>query len=175
MSDQEVLALRALSLRLLADRLKLADSVNRAQITDGFNVKDRKVAWLPLDGVPVEIGHVRRDPGSTTATVTDMGALIDWCEQNAPTEVEEYAPAPVTRVRPAYLSALLDAAKKTGAAVTGDGEVIPGIDVTVGDPRTVVKPAGTLEAEAALMAAIVADPAALGSLLGALPAGGDGA
>lgn len=172
MSDPDVLALRALSLRLLADRVKQADTTNRAQIEDWFAVKDRKVAWLPLDGQKVEIGHVRRDPGSVSAVVVNMGELIDWCEQNAPTEVEEYAPAPVTRVRPAYLSALLDAAKKQGAAVSPDGEVIPGIRVTTGDPRTVVKPAGTVEAEAALMAAIAADPNALGSLLGELPAGG---
>lgn len=169
--SKETLALRALALRLLNDRLKQADTTNRAAIAAEYRVKDRAAVWLPLNGQDVEVGHVRRDAGTVVAEVTSMTELIDWCEANAPTEVEEYAPAPVTRVRPAFLTALLANAKSNGAAVAEDGEVIPGIDVRTGDPRTVVMPAKSGDGVAALMEAIRSDPAALGSLLGELPAG----
>jgi hypothetical protein len=165
--------MRALALKLLADRVKQADTANRSAITSAFKIKDREVAWLPLNGQDVEIGQVRRDQGTVGATVTNMGELLGWVEANYPTEVEEYTPAAYTRIRPSFLAALLADAKSNKAPVDRNGEVIPGIDVAVGDPKTVVVAAKTPEAEAALMAAIVADPGALSSLL-AIEGGSDG-
>lgn len=171
--SKETLALRALAFRLLQQRVKHADDANRAAIADDFKVKDREVVWLDLDGEPVEVGHVRRDKGTITASVVDMGELIDWCEQNYPSEVEEYQPAPVTRVRPAFLSKLLADAKANGAAITAEGEPIPGVEVAAGEPKTVVVMAKTLEAEAALVEQFRRDPLAMQSLL-ELPGATDG-
>lgn len=173
MSGNDTLALRALALRLLADRVKAADAANRADICGTYRVKNREVVWLPLNGIDVEIGQVRLDKGAVSASVVNMGDLIDWCEQNYPSEVEEYAPAPVTRVRPAFLTRLLADAKAAGAAVDGaTGEVVPGITVATGDPGVKVVPVRAPDAEAALMTLIATDPFALGSLL-ALPAGAE--
>jgi hypothetical protein len=169
--SQETLALRALALRLLSDRVRAADTQNRDAIAAEFGLKDRKVVWLPLDGVDVEVGHVRRDKGAVTVSVTGMGELIDWVEANHPTEVEEWAPAPVTRVRPAFLTALLAAVKAAGAPVDGNGEVIPGVEVGVGDPKTVVVPAKTDEATVALLELLRHDRFALQSLIELPPAG----
>lgn len=168
--SKDVLALRALAFRLLQQRVKHADEANRAAIADDFKVKDREVVWLDLDGQQVEVGHVRRDKGTVTASVVDMGELIDWCAQNYPTEVEEYQPAPVTRVRPSFLAKLLADAKANGAAVTAEGEPIPGIGVEAGDAKTVVVMAKTAEAEAALVEQFKRDPLAMQSLL-ELPGG----
>ena len=170
--SKETLALRALALRLIADRLKTADTANREAIADEFKPKDREVIWLPLDGVDVEIGHVRRDKGVVTASVSSMTELIDWVEANYPSEVEEWAPAPVTRVRPAFLTALLAAAKDHGAPVWDTGEVIDGVTVTTGDPKTVVVPAKTDEATEALLDMLRNDRWALQSLI-ELPVGAE--
>jgi hypothetical protein len=169
-SEQDTLALRALALRLLSDRLKHADTANRDAIAAEYSVKDRKVVWLPLDGQDVEVGHVRRDKGIVTATVVGMTELIDWVQATYPGEVEEYQPAPVTRVRPGFLNRLLAMVKDNGAPVTDDGELIPGVTVQLGDPKTVVVSAKTIDAEAALVEQFRRDPYALQSLL-QLPAG----
>jgi len=173
MSDERTtLAMRSLAFRLIQDRLKDADSENRRAVAEAFPVKDRAVVWLPLNGEDVEVGHVRKDPGSKTASVVSMTELIDWCEANYPTEVEEYQPAPVTRVRPAFLDKLLAQAKADGAAVDPrTGEVVPGIDVRQGDPKILVVGGKTNEAKAALVEALRSDPYALQSLL-QLPAVG---
>jgi hypothetical protein len=163
--SKETLALRALVLRLLADRVKAADTVNREAITREFKPKDREVIWLPLDGVDVEVGHVRRDQGAVTASVSSMGELIDWVEANYPGEVEEWRPAAVTRVRPAFLTVLLAAAKDHGVPVDDNGLAIDGVEVSAGDPRTVVVPAKSDGAAVALLEMLRSDRFALQSLI----------
>jgi hypothetical protein len=82
-----------------------------------------------------QIGSVQLTKGATRASVTDMDALLKWAQVNAPDQV-----VTVPVLRPAYLTALLTGAKAEGVAVTKDGELIPGIDVTQSDPSLMVKP-----------------------------------
>lgn len=96
-----------------------------------------------------EIADVTLKKGAVSPRVVDEAALVEWLEANHPTEVETVT---VTRPRAAFVSVLLERAKKDGIAVTADGEVIPGIDVTVGDPAIVVVP--RQEAGPAIIAAL---------------------
>lgn len=91
------------------------------------------------------VGHVQLKNGTTQATVTDPKAFEGWVTTHKPDEWETVTTT-VTRVRPAYLSAVLGAAKKTGLAVTSDGEEIPGITVATGDPTVAVTLAEDAEA-----------------------------
>lgn len=82
-----------------------------------------------------EIADVMLKRGAVYAKVSDEKALVAWLKDNHGTEVET-----VERPRRAYLGLLLDNAKKAGVAVDEHGEVIPGIEVTVGDPVLQVTP-----------------------------------
>ncbi|WP_157251073.1 hypothetical protein [Nonomuraea typhae] len=124
-------ALRLAVVRVLKDLLAAADAGDREQVA---------AEWLPGDRLGGAInrqavGHVQLKNGTKTASVTDPKAFENWVTLNRP---EEWETITTTRVRPAYLSAVLDAAKKTGDAVTSDGEPIPGITVKTGDPTVAV-------------------------------------
>lgn len=108
------------------------------------------VRWPAVLGSGVHVGTVTFKQGNTTAGVVDERALLAWVRENRPDEIIE-------QVRPSYLAAVLDQAKRRGAAVTGDGEVIPGIAVRQGDPYLSVLP--------------TKEPAALAELVDVMRAG----
>ncbi len=126
-SDQTVL--RLIVARVLSGLLGSSDEAIRAAVRDSWMVGDRIGATLA--GRPA--GHVQLRKGTVRATVTDPAAFEAWADSRG--EVEHIK---TTRVRPAYQSAVLAAAKKAGAAVTAEGEEIPGITVAVGDPTVAV-------------------------------------
>ena len=75
------------------------------------------------------IGHVTMAKGARRAKVANENALLAWVADNHP-EIET-----VTRIRPAFLTSLLDKAKRVGAMVDSDGVVIDGlIEVSDGPP-----------------------------------------
>lgn len=143
--------------RVLGERLTAADRDGRIAVRDGWHVGDRLTATIA--GRPAGTVTVKRPPVS--ASVSDSTALTEWVATTHPTEIEEVT---VRRVKPAYLSALLAAAKKTGVAVSSAGEVIPGITVTVGDPSVAV----TLEDGAAELVAEAWRSGELAELIGGL-------
>lgn len=165
MSD---LPLRLVVAAILADLLDQADKDTRADVRTTWMVGDRKGAALA--GRPA--GHAQLKKGATYAKVTDPAAFEAWVSSNRPDEVEQIA---ATRVRPAYQAALLAAAKKAGAAVTPDGEEIPGVTITTGEPTVAV----SVAEDAAELLAEAWQSGELWELLGGLlpalePAKGEG-
>lgn len=160
--------LRLLVARVLADLLGQADADARSDVRTSWMVGDRKGAVL--SGSPV--GSVQLRKGARRAVVTDPAAFEAWAYAQHADNVELIQ---TTRVRPAYQAAILAAAKATGAAVTGDGEEIPGVAVTETEPTVAVTLAD--HARTALAEAWASGELweIVGSLLPALePAGGDG-
>ncbi|MEV0968477.1 hypothetical protein [Microtetraspora glauca] len=139
-------ALRLVVIRVLKDILGAADDTDRAGVRTDWTVGDRLTATLAAEPV----GAVQLRKGTIRPQVTDAGAFEAWVMANRPDEWETVTTT-VTRVRPAYVTAVLAAAKKTGVAVTKDGEEIPGITVAAGDPTvavTLTEDAAELVAEA---------------------------
>lgn len=159
----EVLAARLVALTFIGERVRLAERATRTAIAEAWAVSKREPVELAAgpDGVPVNVGSVRLDKGATSAFVTDMDALIAWCEDNFTDALET-----ITRrqIRSSNLSAILDQAKKDGLAVAASGELIPGIEVLTGKAKVVVTGAKTVEQQAAVMDAIRVN-GAIGSLL----------
>lgn len=127
---REELAVRLVVTRVLKEILAAADS------------EDRKAAaaWAPGDRLGAVLcgevaGHTQVRNGAVKAAVTDPEAFKAWVSQNRPGEIEFLSSV---RVRPAYQSAILTAAKRDGVAVSTDGEEIPGVTVTQGEPTLTV-------------------------------------
>ena len=84
----------------------------------------------PKDRNGLKIASIVRSSGRTTAGVASESKAVAWAQASYPTEVET-----ITRVRPAFLSALLEAAKKAGVGVDPrTGELLDWITVAEGDP-----------------------------------------
>ncbi|WP_431897833.1 hypothetical protein [Nonomuraea sp. bgisy101] len=156
---REEQALRLVITRVLKDVLKDSDDSDRAAVREGWVTGDRLAGALGKRAV----GHVQLRKGTTQATVTDQTAFEAWVVANRPEEWETVTTT-VTRVRPAYLNAILTVAKKAGVAVTADGEEIPGVTVSAGEPTVAV----TLSADAAELVASAWQSGELWELIGGL-------
>jgi phage host-nuclease inhibitor protein Gam len=85
---------------------------------------------LMSDGREMGVIVVRK--GSTTVTVNDPDAAIEWCEANAPTEVFTRTKV---EIREAFLAHLADEARKAGVGVwPPTGERLDWLTVTTGEP-----------------------------------------
>ena len=111
------------AIAVLKDMLTEADTALRAQILKQMLPTDRQSAvTYNAEGEPVQVGSVTRkklEPGRETAAVTDINALVGWCREFAPDEVEI-----IVTVRPAFQKRLLDVVKAEGGWVTADGELL---------------------------------------------------
>lgn len=167
MTDTHILALRALALRLLAERVREADSANRAAAVAEMAVTERKPVELPdpttLSGKRL-VGSLSIARGAVSAVLTDEQAFTAWMRANYPDEV-----VTVTRdqVRPGTQAAFLAHCKTAEAPVDSrTGEVIPGVEIRTGSPTPRVVPEKDDAAVALLIDAIRSDPDALYSLVG---------
>jgi hypothetical protein len=141
------LAVRAVALKLLGDRVSAASARVKADLAAELTVGDRKTAAL-TDGTAV--GSVTYAKGRVTARVVNPNALADWVADNFPDEVQP-------QVRPAFLTAILDASKRAGQPMTPDGTLdVPGVVVGASEPYLTVRP----------------DPAATDALVEAVRANG---
>ena len=122
--------MQAVALRVLGDRVKARSDDVKAQLAASLDPGDRKVA--ALDDA-TKVGVVSFANGRTSARVTDERALLRWVRDNRPDEI-------VDMIRGSFLSWLLEDARKRGAAVDANGEVIPGVTVTASEPYVSVKP-----------------------------------
>ena len=118
--------------KVVRDRLAAADKAYREQARDDFDVPGVREIGLVGDE---QIGSVQLVKGRESWVVTDPDALLAWVKANRPEEV-----VTVEQVRPSYVGALLMQAKKDGAPVTSDGELVPGIEQRTGEPSLTVKP-----------------------------------
>lgn len=153
--DDQVL--RLIIARVLKDLLAATDQEVRADVRASWMVGDR------LNGAIADcpVGAVQLRKGTRGATVADLSAFEAWVVEHRP---EEWETVTTRRVRPAYVSAVLTAAKKTGTAVTADGEEIPGITIAAGEPTVAV----TLADNAAELVAAAWQSGELWELIGGL-------
>lgn len=146
MTDTRGIAVKLVAAKVLTDRLQAYTADLKEQMAAMLDEGDRKTAAL---GNGTKCGTVTYTKGRVTARVVDDAALLAWVQANHPDEV-------VSQVRPSFLTALLDDAKKAGAAVSREtGELVPGVEVWMGTPYLSVKP----------------DPAAVPALADAIRAG----
>jgi hypothetical protein len=129
------LALRYALLKVLVAELATAKSLADCEIRETWRPKDRLSAALP-DGTVV--AAVTLTSGRTTANVTDAGAYEEWVRATHPEQIETVPET--TRINPDFTERLKSAARKIGTPVDAEtGEIVPGIEVTTGDPYPMVK------------------------------------
>lgn len=81
-----------------------------------------------------DLGAMSVAAGRVSAKVVDQGAFTAWVADRYPFEL-------VQQVRDAFARKLLDAAAAVGVPVdTVTGEVIPGVEVSTGEPFLTVRP-----------------------------------
>lgn len=78
------------------------------------------------------LGKATKTSGRTKLVVTDEAALLEWLQKNHPTEI-------VVSPNPAYLKALEATARDVGAVIDKLGDVVPGVELTHGDPYISVR------------------------------------
>lgn len=118
MTEPRVLARDLLVLKALADRVAAALTAAKTDTLAAMEVGERLV--VKVGDVPV--GTVTVTHGRVAARITDPRALLAWVKANHPTEV-----VAVEEVRSSFVTVLLKRAKDCG-------EVIPGVEVSTGDP-----------------------------------------
>jgi len=123
---QQLVALDAYS-KALDPHIKAMRARVTEQMADGD--AERLAAKLP-DGT--KIGAVSWRKGSVTARITDDAAALAWCLKEHPEEIMQ-------AIRPAFLSLLLDIAKKEGFGFDpATGQALPWIQVGQGAPGITV-------------------------------------
>lgn len=96
---------------------------------------DRKSVAFELDGEKVVLGAITRSKPREAWKVKDEAALTKWIQANHPDKVQ-MVPVP----KEWFIKSLLEQAAQNGVAVTDEGEMIPGIEVTSGTSYASVKP-----------------------------------
>lgn len=119
-------------LKVLSERLKEARALLEKQARELMEPVDRMA--VKMDGELV--GTVTVVNGRRSARVVDDAALLRWAREHHPSEVHT-----VESVRPAFVTAVLDAAKQAGESVDPiNGELgVPGVVVTTGDPYPMIR------------------------------------
>lgn len=78
------------------------------------------------------LGKTTMTTGRTKLVVTDEGKLLEWLQKTHPTEI-------VITPNPAYLKALEATARDVGVVIDNQGEIVPGVELTHGDPYVSVR------------------------------------
>lgn len=119
----------------LAKRVKAAADAAKADLEQQMMPGDRNGVSLSLGEEAVALGAVTRTKPRPAWKVTDEAALTAWVEENHPERIER-----VPQVREWFVKSLLENAAANGAAITDDGEVIPGIAEVTGGSYVSAKP-----------------------------------
>jgi hypothetical protein len=87
-----------------------------------------------LDAAGVNLGAVSLARSAPKAKLTDPGAFTAWVAARYPGELMQV-------VRPAFAAKILDGATAAQAPVDpATGEVVPGVDIAVGEPYVTARP-----------------------------------
>ena len=128
------LATQLVAVAVLKEMLAEADSDLRARLLAEVLPGAREPAAVEVDGDLIVVGAVtakKPDPGGkVTAAVTDLAALVYWCERYVPDEVQ-------TTVRPAFQKRLLDVVKAQGGwphPLTGEIMDVDGVETSLSGP-----------------------------------------
>lgn len=120
-------AARAVVFQVLEQRakeLKDAAKAELAQLQPGDTIGAQWDGQL--------LGKATMTAGRTRLVVTDEGKLLEWLQGNHPTEI-------VVSPNPAYLKSLESTARNVGAVIDNQGEIVPGVELTHGDPYVSVR------------------------------------
>lgn len=128
-------AARFMLLDRLAKRVKAAADAAKAELDQDMLPGDRTGVSLLLHGEPVVLGAVTRSKPTTKWVVTDEAALLAWVKEAHPERIEM-----VPQIREWYVKSLLDNAAQNGAAITDEGEIVPGIEQKTGSSYVAPKP-----------------------------------
>lgn len=146
MSDIAGLAVQAVALKVLADKVTERQATVKAELQAALTIGDRKTAAL-ADGTVV--GSVTYAKGSNTAKVVDVHAFTEWVLANYPDEV-------VPLVRDSFKAVLLKGPQVDGQVIDDrTGEVVPGVEVSTSNAYIQTKP--NADAIPALVQAIIAN------------------
>lgn len=137
------LALAFVVLKVMGEQIKTGKAVADREVLASAQPEDRTSAVLP-DGT--KVGTVNLNNGRLSAKVTDREAFTAWVQAEHPTEVV-MTPA----VRPAFEKRVLDQCKANKFPADANGDEVPGIEVSQGDPYPMVKVAD--DADGAVAAA----------------------
>lgn len=119
------LAVKLAVLRALKSRIRDIEVELSEHFLSTMDIGDAKAASLP-DGT--RLGKVTKASGKQTPQVVDEHAFLTWVQQNHPSEIQE-------SVRPAFRDKILGTVKVHGQAVDDStGEIVPGIELRLGDP-----------------------------------------
>lgn len=123
-------------IHLLKKRVSELESVYKENYTEAMRAGERKAVYVQLDdGEEVDLGGITRSKPTATWKVTQPNVLGEWVRANRPDLVET-----LTVVPDRHIADLLASAKKQGAAVTDEGEEIPGIEEVTGSSYVAPKP-----------------------------------
>lgn len=129
-------ALRAFVWQTIATRATQMKDEARAELT-GIPVGETVAAkWG--DQLLAKAGMSK---GKAKLVVTDEQALLDWVAEKHPDEI-------IRAVNPAYVKAIEAKAKSLGlgAVIDNAGDVIPGVEIQVGDPSVSVRKEASVDA-----------------------------
>lgn len=128
------LARQALAAKLIADTVKSVEKSAKDGLLEGFAAAGLKTGSIEVLDVDEDtLGTAVWVKGRVSVDV-DEAAVLKWVEANYPERV-------VKTVDPAFLDRLKEVARKRGVAIDSDtGEVVPGIEVTAGEPYISLRP-----------------------------------
>lgn len=129
---------------------KVADAKKplKAAAETELKAGDRKTVSFELNGEEVVLGAITRTKPKAAWKVTDETKLLKWILENHPDMIER-VPVP----KEWYVQSLLAQAAKMDAAVTEEGELVPGIGVVTGTSYASAKPEKDMDAKLAQLVA----------------------
>lgn len=132
------IAKRVVAAKLVGDEIKNIEKAAKADLLEQMG--DLGVRTLDVESDGVKLAVISKTAGKVAAKVVDEAALLKWVTANRPDQLRQI-------VHEAFVKSLLKSAAEQGDAVDEKtGEVIPGIEVTAGDPYVSARP--TAEARA---------------------------
>lgn len=134
MTDREAVG-RALVAKCIADHIKHYIDETKDEVVVDMKPGDR-VTYAHND---IAYGSITMTNGRRGAHLVDPDAFLAWVERAYPDRI-------IRQVDPAFLGRILNVATRLGVAVdTETGEVIPGIEITQGEPFPSLRPTTELK------------------------------
>lgn len=135
MTDMQAASRLTMATRLIGDVVK--EETDAAKRTVGELMRATGAERVRVaDTAGNNLGTVTLSAGRKGAKVTDPQAFARWVAKKYPTET-------TVAVNAAFQKRLLDAATAAGDPVDGiaaDGELIPGVEISEGEPYVTVRP-----------------------------------
>jgi hypothetical protein len=127
MTDMKATARTVVAAAALGAQAKAVEKAAKAELLELCG-KTGATTLKVKDDDGTALATISMSEGRKSADVTNETALLAWVRKNRPDHIRE-------TVADGYVKSLLKLALENGAAVDEDtGEVIPGIDVSQGDP-----------------------------------------